>query len=120
MESSLPIYYLGQVHPISLYFHAKSRTYNKNFPLSKIGIHTGGNGGGQRGSYSTYISDFSAFGDFGHHANNDQKPSSSSLVEIDPIAARFGVVIPNVDQVPFDPSLSGSTETFSGSTSTGR
>ncbi|XP_046437538.1 uncharacterized protein LOC124188751 isoform X2 [Daphnia pulex] len=86
--------------------------------LLGTGIHTGGNGGGQRGSYSTYISDFSAFGDFGHHANNDQKPSSSSLVEIDPIAARFGVVIPNVDQVPFDPSLSGSTETFSGSTST--
>ncbi|EFX71208.1 hypothetical protein DAPPUDRAFT_309181 [Daphnia pulex] len=84
--------------------------------LLGTGIHTGGNGGGQRGSYSTYISDFSAFGDFGHHANNDQKPSSSSLVEIDPIAARFGVVIPNV---PFDPSLSGSTETFSGSTSTG-
>ena len=102
-------------------FRAKSRTNNTNLALSKTGIHTGGNGGGQRGSYSTYISDFSVFGDFGHHANNDQKPSSSSLVEIDPIAARFGVVIPNVDQVPFDPSLSGSTESFvSGSTSTGR
>ena len=88
--------------------------------LSKTGIHTGGNGGDRRGSHSTYISDFSVFGDFGHLSNNDQNPSSSSLVQIDPIAARFGVVIPNADQAPFDPSLSGSTESFSGSTSTGR
>ncbi|KZS15264.1 Uncharacterized protein APZ42_019334 [Daphnia magna] len=85
--------------------------------LLGTGIHTGGSGRG--GSHSTYISDFSAFGDFGSHSSNDQKSSSSSLVEIDPIAARFGVVIPNVGHAPFDPSLSGSTESFGGGTSTG-
>ncbi|KAI9555664.1 hypothetical protein GHT06_018179 [Daphnia sinensis] len=85
--------------------------------LLGTGIHTGGSGRG--GSHSTYISDFSAFGDFGSHSSNDQKSSSSSLIEIDPIAARFGVVVPNVGHAPYDPSLSGSTEPFGGSTSTG-
>ncbi|XP_057365392.1 uncharacterized protein LOC130686113 [Daphnia carinata] len=85
--------------------------------LLGTGIHTGGSGRG--GSHSTFISDFSAFGDFGSHSSNDQKSSSSSLIEIDPIAARFGVVIPNVGHAPFDPSLSGSTEPFGGGTSTG-
>ncbi len=64
------------------------------------------------------------FGDFGSQSfhNNDLRSSSTSLVEIDPIAARFGVVLPNTENQAtlFHPSLSGSAETYKGGTGTDR
>lgn len=87
-----------------------------------IGIHNPQNGRDQGGSYSSFISDFSVFGTTGFPSDGDQRSSSSSLIEIDPIAARFGVVISNHEHQAslFHPSLSGSTESLSGGTSTGR
>ena len=87
--------------------------------LFTTGIHINGNGGSHEGSYSSYINDFSPFGDFGSQSPHiDQRSSSSSYAEIDPIAARFGVVIPNTENQAtlFHPSLSGSTESSSGGT----
>lgn len=72
-------------------------------------------------SFSTFISDFSPFGGIKpQNANSDLNTAPSSSAGIDPIAARFGVVIPNNDNLGsiFHPSLSGAQETSIGATST--
>ncbi len=81
-------------------------------------MHVGGGQSGGGAPYSTFITDFSSF------SNDFTKPSndlSSSATSIDPIAARFGVVISQNDNhgALFHPSLLGSSAS-PGTSSTGR
>lgn len=72
---------------------------------------------------SPFLSDFTQFGHGPLHPNNDLNSASSSLAQIDPIAARFGVVLPTNENhaVLLQSALAGgpSDSSSQGSTNTG-
>lgn len=90
--------------------------------------HQESGGGDSPRQFSAYVTDFSSFsGDYaapppdndlsGAPSNNNRR---SGLNQIDPIAARFGVILPDDDNLPaFDASTYGSSANTAGFSSTG-